>query len=156
MTDFPADPGTMLAALRRPRILVRAARCGVADYRRDRDLRRLLRLPKTAVAARALETLLAEEQRLETIRTTGEATYSLQRHVAVLTALLAEAHHARTGPAVACEAVARDVQTGHAQIGDAQIGDAQTGHAQTSHAQTSHAQTRHAQTCHARIRLAAA
>ena len=38
----------------------------------------------------ALDTLLAEETRLETIRTTGEATYSLQRHVAVLTALLAE------------------------------------------------------------------
>lgn len=87
MTDF----ATMLAALRRPRILVQAARCGLADYRRDRDLRRILRLPKAVAAARALDTLIAEEQRLETIRTTGEATYSLQRHVAVLTALLAEA-----------------------------------------------------------------
>ncbi|HVL21741.1 MAG TPA: DUF6477 family protein [Amaricoccus sp.] len=87
MTDF----ATVLAALRRPRILVRAARCGVADYRRDRDLRRILRAPRGTSPARALDTLLAEEQRLETIRTTGEATYSLQRHVAVLTALLAEA-----------------------------------------------------------------
>ncbi|MFT3973204.1 MAG: DUF6477 family protein [Amaricoccus sp.] len=87
MTDF----ATVLAALRRPRILVRAARCGLSDYRRDRDLKRILRLPKAAAAARALDTLIAEELRLETIRTTGEATYSLQRHVAVLTALLAEA-----------------------------------------------------------------
>ena len=69
----------------------RAARCGLADYRRDRDLKRILRLPRAAASARALETLLAEEERLETIRTSGEATYSLQRHVAVLTALLAEA-----------------------------------------------------------------
>jgi hypothetical protein len=91
MTDFASDFASMIAALRRPRILVRAARCGLADYRRDRDLRRLLRLPRSAASARALDTLLAEEQRLETIRTTGEATYSLQRHVAVLTALLAEA-----------------------------------------------------------------
>ena len=87
MTEF----ALVLAALRRPRILVRAARCGVADYRRDRDLRRILRGPRGAAPARALDTLIAEEQRLETIRTTGEATYSLQRHVAVLTALLAEA-----------------------------------------------------------------
>lgn len=87
MTDF----ATVLAALRRPRILVRAARCGLSDYRRDRDLRRILRVPRATVASRALDTLLAEEQRLETNRTTGEATYSLQRHVAVLTALLAEA-----------------------------------------------------------------
>ncbi|MBB5222380.1 hypothetical protein HNP73_002316 [Amaricoccus macauensis] len=91
MTDFASDFASMIAALHRPRILVRAARCGLADYRRDRDLRRILRLPRSAASARALDTLLAEEQRLETIRTTGEATYSLQRHVAVLTALLAEA-----------------------------------------------------------------
>lgn len=88
MTDF----ANLLAALRRPRILVRAARCGLADYRRDRDLKRILRLPKATLSARALDTLLAEERRLEDIRTAGEATYSLQRHVAVLTALLAEAH----------------------------------------------------------------
>lgn len=91
MTDFAADFANVLAALRRPRILVRAARCGLSDYRRDRDLKRILRVPRATVASRALDTLLAEEQRLETIRTTGEATYSLQRHVAVLTALLAEA-----------------------------------------------------------------
>ena len=35
--------------------------------------------------------LLAEEDRLESTRTAGDATYSIQRHVAVLTALLAEA-----------------------------------------------------------------
>lgn len=87
MTDF----ATVIAALRRPRILIRAARCGLSDYRRDRDLRRILRMPKAVAASRALDTLIAEEHRLETNRTTGEATYSLHRHIAVLTALLAEA-----------------------------------------------------------------
>ena len=85
MTDF----ATMLSALRRPKILIRAARCGVVDYRRDRDLKRLLR--QSAAPAQAIGSLLAEEKRLEDTRTAGEATYSIQRHVAVLTAILAEA-----------------------------------------------------------------
>jgi hypothetical protein len=33
-----------LATIRRPKILIRAARAGVTDYQRDRDLKRLLRL----------------------------------------------------------------------------------------------------------------
>ena len=84
------DLATILAALRRPKILIRAARAGVVDYRRERDLKRLLR-QRAAPSAQALTTLLDEEHRLETNRTTGEATYNLQRHVAVLTAILAEA-----------------------------------------------------------------
>ncbi len=36
MTDFRA----LLETLKRPRMLIRAARCGVLDYRRDRDLKR--------------------------------------------------------------------------------------------------------------------
>ncbi|MFO1106375.1 MAG: DUF6477 family protein [Amaricoccus sp.] len=79
---------SVLTALRRPKILIRAARAGVLDYRRERDLKRLLRTTRTD---QALGTLLAEEDRLETTRTTGEGTYNLQRHVAVLTALIAEA-----------------------------------------------------------------
>ena len=84
------DLATILAALRRPKILIRAARAGVADYRRERDLKRLLR-QRGAAPAQALTTLLDEEGRLEANRTAGEATYNLQRHVAVLTAILAEA-----------------------------------------------------------------
>ena len=41
MTDFR----TLLADLRRPRLLIRAARFGVADYKRERDLRRLIKRP---------------------------------------------------------------------------------------------------------------
>lgn len=81
----------MLNALRRPKILIRAARAGVVDYRRDRDLKRLFRAAKGAAPQPAIGTLLAEENRLEATRTAGEATYSIQRHVAVLTAIIAEA-----------------------------------------------------------------
>jgi Family of unknown function (DUF6477) len=87
MTEASAD----LAAIRRPKILIRAARAGVTDYHRDRDLKRLLRLNKAARANIALDTLLAEESRMEVKRQAGEATYSIQRHVAILTALIAEA-----------------------------------------------------------------
>jgi hypothetical protein len=96
------DLASLLNALRRPKILVRAARCGVADYRRERDLKRILRQPKAAAPGQAIGSLLAEETRLEATRAAGEATYSIQRHVAVLTAILAEARllavGARTAP----------------------------------------------------------
>ena len=85
------DLATILAALRRPKILVRAARAGVVDYRRERDLKRILRLGRAAAPQHALHHLLAEERHLEETRASGEATYSIQRHVAVLTAILAEA-----------------------------------------------------------------
>ncbi|MCB1373943.1 MAG: hypothetical protein KDJ78_07200 [Rhodobacteraceae bacterium] len=87
MTDF----ASVLTALRRPKILIRAARAGVVDYRRERDLRRLLRTVRFQANRPALDSLIAEENRLESNRTSGEATYSIQRHVAVLTALIAEA-----------------------------------------------------------------
>ena len=36
------DLRSLLASLQRPRLLIRAARHGLVDYRRDRDLRRLI------------------------------------------------------------------------------------------------------------------
>ncbi len=82
----------MLDTVRRPRILIRAARAGVAEYRRSRDLKRLLKSAGPSTQS-AVSSLLAEEFRLEAIRVAGEATYSVQRHVAVLTALIAEARN---------------------------------------------------------------
>lgn len=87
MTELAAT----LADIRRPRILIRAARAGVLDYRRDRDLKRLLRDAKSTAPDQAIRPLLAEESRLEETRMNGGATYNVQRHVAVLTALIAEA-----------------------------------------------------------------
>jgi hypothetical protein len=85
MTDFRA----LLANLRRPRLLIRAAHCGLVDYRRDRDLKRLLK--STPSPERALDHLVLEEERLESIRQTGEASYSVTRHIEVLIAMMAEA-----------------------------------------------------------------
>lgn len=84
MTDFRS----VLAEIRRPRLLMNAARLGLADYRRDRDLRRLVgdQRPEPAVSA-----LIAEERRLEDRRQAGDATYSVTHHVEVLIALIAEA-----------------------------------------------------------------
>jgi len=83
MTDFRA----LLADLRRPQLLIRAARCGLADYRRDRDLRRLI--DGQPSPDRAVRRLLSEEE-LEATRQAGEAGYSVARHIEVLIALMSE------------------------------------------------------------------
>jgi hypothetical protein len=80
-----------LAALRRPRLLLDAARHGSADYRRDRDLTRLLRAARPPEPAAAVAQLLIEENRLEEARRAGDGSYSPRRHVDLLSALLAEA-----------------------------------------------------------------
>ena len=41
--DDMSDIHTLLAELKRPRLLIRAARLGLAQYNRTRDLRRLMR-----------------------------------------------------------------------------------------------------------------
>lgn len=82
------DIRTILANLRRPRLLIRAARFGLEDYRRDRDLRRLVK--ESVNPDKVLPELLAEEARLEQIRRTGDLNYPMARHVEVLVALMAE------------------------------------------------------------------
>ena len=84
MTDFRA----LLSDLRRPRLLIRAARFGLAEYHRERDLRRLLTNPTSP--ERAVPRLLQEEEQLEETRRAGDATYSVARHIEVLIALMAE------------------------------------------------------------------
>ena len=86
MTDFR----TLLADLRRPRLLIRAARFGVADYKRERDLRRLINASTRATPEIAIPQLISAEQDLEEIRRKGDATYSVSRHIEVLIALIAE------------------------------------------------------------------
>jgi hypothetical protein len=91
------DVRALLSELRRPRLLIRAARLGLQDYRRDRDLRRLLPPAVPLTPEAAVPELLSEEARLEATRRLGGAQYSTSRHIALLIALLAEArllpHH---------------------------------------------------------------
>ena len=85
MSDFCKT----LASLRRPRLLTHAARFGLGDYRRERDLRRLVRCGDSP--EETVPTLLSVEERLEATRQAGDASYSVARHIEVLIALLAEA-----------------------------------------------------------------
>ncbi len=85
MSDFR----TILSELRRPRLLMRAARFGMEEYRRDRDLRRLLN--GNMQPERAVPRLICEEALMEDTRRRGDATYSVSRHIEVLIALMAEA-----------------------------------------------------------------
>ena len=78
------------SALRRPRLLVRAARFGQQDYRRERELKRVLRCADTPRPVTAVSSLLIEEARLEEARLTHDATYNVVRHVDVLICLMAE------------------------------------------------------------------
>ncbi|PPB81252.1 hypothetical protein LV82_01298 [Albidovulum inexpectatum] len=77
-------------ALRRPATLVRAARAGLGEYDRQRDLKRLLRLPHAPAPQSALRLLLEEEARLNTIRRERAEWYDFIRHLEVTIALMGE------------------------------------------------------------------
>lgn len=87
MTPIPDS----LSRLRRPRLMVQAARFGLADYRRDRDLGRILPGARATGPAAVLDRLMEIEERLDARRRAGDAGYSYARHIEVLIALMAEA-----------------------------------------------------------------
>jgi hypothetical protein len=87
---LPLRPSEDLTCLRRPRLLLAAAVRGLALYRRERDLPRVIDIDKPAMAA-----LLAAEGALDAARRAGQGGYSVRRHLEVLIALLAEARDAR-------------------------------------------------------------
>jgi hypothetical protein len=89
------DVQRFLASIRRPRLLIRAARFGLLDYRRDRDLRRVLGTARIPSPAQALSTLAEAEETLEMTRQMGDAAYSVTRHVELLIALMGEARALR-------------------------------------------------------------
>lgn len=85
-----------LSRSRRPRLLLQTARAGLGEYRRETDLRRILRLPATpSPGPQTLHRLIAAEAELETLRrhrlqAAGEP-WRPSRHVEVMIALMAEA-----------------------------------------------------------------
>ena len=89
-----SDIRILLANLRRPRLLMHAARFGLGEYRRERDLRRLV---AAGAPEETLPQLLSVEERLEATRLAGDASYSPARHIDVLIALLGEAQLWRRG-----------------------------------------------------------
>ena len=85
------DPVSMLKYIHRPRLLIRAARFGVTEYNRQRDLRRLLKVSTPPSPGQAIMQLMNEESLQEEKRKTGDAGYSITRHVSLLIALMGEA-----------------------------------------------------------------
>ena len=92
-----SDLADHVSALRRPRLLIRAAHHGLDAYDRRRHLGRLTRRSVLPSPGAALGVLIEAEDRMETARRDGEAGYSLSRHVELLIALLAEARLATAG-----------------------------------------------------------
>ena len=85
-----SDTINMLSPLRRPRLLVRAARMRLADYNRDHCLRRLLPTQTFPAPGHALSPLVDAEQQLNEERCAGAAGYSVTRHIELLAALMVE------------------------------------------------------------------
>ena len=85
----------MSIRIKRPRLMNRAAKAGAAFYRRERDLKRFL--PKLALSRRRdaiIAAITNAEQDCEEERKSGAASYSLERHIGLLTALFAESRAA--------------------------------------------------------------
>lgn len=85
------DLMTMLSTLRRPRLLIRAARHGVQEYNRDRHLQRLLGYGSLPRPAAALLRLVEIERELDEQRRSDDAAYSVVRHLDLLIAMMGEA-----------------------------------------------------------------
>ncbi|WP_417602861.1 DUF6477 family protein [Primorskyibacter flagellatus] len=87
---------SLLHALKRPRLLIRAARIGAQDYQRTAHLPRLLgygALPRTGPA---LMRLMEIEAELNARREASDAGYSIARHVELLVAMMGEARVLRS------------------------------------------------------------
>lgn len=81
----------MIAGLKRPSLLVGAARFGVDEYDRSRCLPRLLRSATAPKPGQAILRLLEIEADLNDMRKAKMADYAIARHVEVMIALMGEA-----------------------------------------------------------------
>lgn len=93
------DVMTMLSALRRPQLLIRAARFGQQDYNRSRHLQRILGYGSLPGPAAALMRLMDLERGLNEQRRENDAGYSLTRHVDLMIAMMGEAQLLRANRA---------------------------------------------------------
>ncbi|MFV0359987.1 DUF6477 family protein [Tropicimonas sp.] len=80
-----------LRALRRPSLLISAARAGARSYNRARDLKRIAHCEELPAPERAVRRLMSLEADLDRARRDRDTTYSVTRHVDILIALIAEA-----------------------------------------------------------------
>lgn len=85
------DMLSLLTSLRRPRLLIRAARAGVPEYQRDQHLKRHLGYGPLPRSGAALMRLIEMESELNRLRRSSDAAYSLVKHVDILIAMMGEA-----------------------------------------------------------------
>jgi hypothetical protein len=90
---------SIVSELRRPRLLIRAARIGAQDYRRDPHLHRILGYGALPRPGAALMQLMAMEADHDERRRGGDAGYSVSRHVEILVAMMGEAKLLRAASA---------------------------------------------------------
>lgn len=90
------DIYTMLSTLRRPRLLVSAARHGLAEYNRATHLKRLLHVAVVPSPGEAAMRLMELEATHNEARRTGDGSYAVARHLDVLIALMGEARLLRS------------------------------------------------------------
>ena len=77
-------------SLNRPSLLIRAARIGLLNYNRNRDLKKIVRDENVPAYGKALPKLISVENQMEGKRLEGDNAYSIANHVLVLIALMAE------------------------------------------------------------------
>jgi len=92
---------SMLNALHRPKLMMRAARIGAQDYRRAVHLPRILGYGALPRHGAALIKLMEMEAAMEDQRTGADASYSLIRHLDLLIAMVAEARVLRSAQTAA-------------------------------------------------------
>ncbi|TQS73032.1 hypothetical protein ERN12_04460 [Rhodobacteraceae bacterium] len=80
-----------IAALRRPSLLVNAARIAQGHYRARRDLQRLVPAAPRLSGTDLLMHLVEQEAALDARRRDGRIGYSIARHIEYLVALMSEA-----------------------------------------------------------------
>lgn len=85
------DVLSMLQSLRRPALLMRAARFGANEYRRDAQLPRLLGYGILPRHGEALMKLMQLEDEQNQKRVDDDKSYNLVRHVDLLIAMIGEA-----------------------------------------------------------------
>jgi len=83
------DIVSIIATLKRPKLLMQAARVGAADYKR-KNLKRIFGTGDLPGHGQALVWLMDIEAQMNEQRQSGAAWYSPSRHIEVMVALLGE------------------------------------------------------------------
>ncbi len=77
-----------LKTLQRPKLLIRAARAAISEFRWGRDLRMAKGGNDSVSPQQLFDTLMEEEHRLNEERVECDATYNVRKHIRILTALM--------------------------------------------------------------------